>query len=124
MPEAAGPDRVVVCLPDVRERVHMGELPANVDVRLVPPEPEPIPDLAEVDLVVPLGRSRGALLEWLGGGGGRLGVIQTLSAGVDWLIRRVPALVVGCHARGAYDASLVQGVVAAGPANRARHSQP
>ncbi|MEA2605723.1 MAG: hypothetical protein QOI00_480, partial [Chloroflexota bacterium] len=49
---------VVVCLPDVPERIHMGELPSNVDVRLVPPEPKPVPDLAQVDLVVPYLRIR------------------------------------------------------------------
>ena len=51
------PDIVVVCLPDDPELVHMGELPANVDVRLVPPEPAPVPDLAEVDLIVPCDRT-------------------------------------------------------------------
>ena len=65
----------------------MGELPANVDVRLVPPEPAPVPDLAEVDLVVPFARTRGPLLELLAGPPGRLRVIQTTSAGVDWLDR-------------------------------------
>ena len=113
MPEPGQPDTVVVWLPDVAERVHMGELPANVDVRLVPPEPEPAPDLAEVDLVVPLGRSRTALLELLDGGGGRLRVIQTLSAGVDWLVGRVPAHVTVCNARGVYDAPLAEWVVGA-----------
>ena len=58
MSEAPGRDGVVVCLPDIPERVHMGELPANIDVRLVPPEPEPVPDLAEVELIVPDARSR------------------------------------------------------------------
>jgi len=58
--ERARPDSVVVCLPDVPERVHMGELPANVDVRLVPPEPEPVPDLAEVELIVPIARAASA----------------------------------------------------------------
>jgi phosphoglycerate dehydrogenase-like enzyme len=113
MPEAARPDRVVVCLPDDPDRVHMGELPANVDVRLVPPESEPAPDLAEVDLVVPLGRTRTTLLELLAGGGGRLRVIQTLSAGVDWLVGWVPEHVIVCNARGVYDAPLAEWVVGA-----------
>lgn len=104
---------VVVCLPDLPERVHMGELPANVDVRLVPPEPEPIPDLAEVDLVVPFMRTRTPLLELLGGPTGRLRVIQTLSAGVDWLVGRVPDHVMVCNARGVYDAPLAEWVVGA-----------
>lgn len=111
--EAARPDTVVVCLPDVPERAHMGELPANVDVRLVRPEPAAVPDLAEVDLVVPGMRIRTALLELLAGQPGRLRVIQTLSAGVDWLVGRVPEHVTVCNARGVYDAPLAEWVLGA-----------
>ena len=68
----SAPDTVVVCLPDIPERVHMGELPANVDLRLAPPEPEPIPDLAEVELIVPSAPTRDSLLELLAGPPGRL----------------------------------------------------
>jgi phosphoglycerate dehydrogenase-like enzyme len=106
-------DTVVVCLPDVPERASMGDLPANVDVRLVPPVPEPVPDLAEVELIVPYVRIREPLLELLAGGGGRLRVIQTLSAGVDWLGGRVPEHVTVCNARGVYDAPLAEWVVGA-----------
>jgi len=113
MPEAAPPDTVIVCLPDIPDRVHMGELPRNVDVRLVPPEPQQVPDLAEVDLVVPYTRTRTPLLELLAGPPGRLRVIQTLSAGVDWLVGRVPEHVMVCNARGVYDAPLAEWVVGA-----------
>jgi phosphoglycerate dehydrogenase-like enzyme len=113
LPSDARRDTVVVCLPDTPERAHMGELPANVDVRLVPPEPAPVPDLAVVDLVVPLMRDRPALLELLAGPPGRLRVIQTLSAGVDWLVGRVPEHVTVCNARGVYDAPLAEWVVGA-----------
>ncbi len=106
-------DTVVVCLPDVPELVHMGELPANVEVLLVPPGPAPVPDLGELDLIVPGDRTRDALLELLDGGGGRLRVIQTTSAGVDWLIGRVPEHVIVCNARGVYDAPLAEWVVGA-----------
>src|SRR4029079_13191046 len=88
-------------------------LPANVDIRLVPPEPEPVPDLAGADLIVPSDRSRGPLTELLARGGGRLRVIQTTSAGVDWLIGRVPEHVMVCNARGVYDAPLAEWVVGA-----------
>jgi phosphoglycerate dehydrogenase-like enzyme len=112
-PDAARFDAVVVCLPDIPERVHMGELPPNVDVRLVPPEPEPVPDLAEVDIVVPFTRTREPLLELLAGPPGRLRVIQTLSAGVDWLVGLVPEHVMVCNARGVYDTPLAEWVVGA-----------
>jgi phosphoglycerate dehydrogenase-like enzyme len=116
MPDMFDPgrrDTVVVCLPDIRERVHMGDLPANVDVRLVPPEPEPVPDLADVDLIVPFQRTREPLFELLAGGGEQLRVIQTTSAGVDWLVGRVPEHVKVCNARGVYDAPLAEWVVGA-----------
>lgn len=109
----ARPDSVVVCLPDITERAYMGKLPANVEVRLVSPEPAALPDLGEVDLVVPLRRIRTSLLETLAGPPGRLRVIQTLSAGVDWLAGRVPEHVMVCNARGVYDAPLAEWVVGA-----------
>ncbi len=102
-----------MCLPDIPERVQLGELPANADVRLVPPEPGPVPDLAEVELIVPSARTRLPLLDLLDRGGGRLRVIQTTSAGVDWLVGRVPEHVIVCNARGVYDAPLAEWVVGA-----------
>ena len=111
--EAGRSDAVVVCLPDVPELVHIGVLPANVHVRLVPREPAPIPDLDDAELIVPGARSRRPLLELLAGPGGRLRVIQTTSAGVDWLIGRVPERVMVCNARGVYDAPLAEWVVGA-----------
>jgi phosphoglycerate dehydrogenase-like enzyme len=105
-------DHLVVCLPDVPDRRHMGELPANVEVVLVAPDEGPIPDPAAVDLIVPLGRARQPLLDALRAPG-RLRVIQTLSAGVDWLIGRVPAEVMVCNARGVYDVPLAEWVVGA-----------
>lgn len=109
---APASDRVVVCLPDLPERSHMGAFPANVEVVLIPAEPGPVPDLTGVDLVVPDGRARTPLLAALGAPG-RLRVVQTLSAGVDWLIGRVPEGVMVCNARGAYDAPLAEWVVGA-----------
>jgi len=105
--------RLTVCLPDMPELAHVGELPANVDVVLVRAEPEPLPDLAGVDLVVPLMRIRPPLLELLAGSPGRLRVIQTLSAGVDWLVGKVPQHVTVCNARGIYDGPLSEWVVGA-----------
>lgn len=107
------PARLTVCLPDMPELAHIGELPANVDVVLVREEPQPLPDLAGVDLIVPLMRIRPRLLELLAGPPGRLRVIQTLSAGVDWLVGKVPTHVTVCNARGIYDAPLAEWVIGA-----------
>jgi phosphoglycerate dehydrogenase-like enzyme len=107
------PGSIVVCLPDMPERAYMGALPATVQVRLVGQDPGTLPDLAEVDFVVPLMRLRPALLEILAGPPGRLRVIQTLSAGVDWLAGRVPERVMVCNARGVYDIPLAEWVVGA-----------
>ena len=106
------PGRVVVCLPDVPERRHMGELPDNVEVALVSPDAGPIPDLARVDLIVPVDRTRQPLIDSLAAVG-RPRVIQTLSAGVDWLVGRVPEGVTVCNARGVFDVSLGEWVVGA-----------
>jgi phosphoglycerate dehydrogenase-like enzyme len=103
-------DPLVVCLPDVPERPLMGEFPASVDVLLIPSNPSPIPDLTHVDLMVPAGWARQPLLDALSTPG-RLRVIQTLSAGVDWLVGRVPDGVMVCNARGVYDGPLAEWVV-------------
>lgn len=103
---------VVVCLPDVPERKDMGELPPNVELVLVPPGPGPLPGLSSVDLVVPTDWMLRPLLDALSVPG-RLRFIQTLSAGVDWLIGRVPESVVVCNARGVYDVPLAEWVVGA-----------
>jgi phosphoglycerate dehydrogenase-like enzyme len=101
--------QIVVCLPDLPELDHLGAVPANVDLHLAPP----VPDLADVDFVVPSTKMRPAVLDSLARGGGRLRVIQTLTAGVDWLIGRVPQDVVVCNARGVFDAPLAEWVVGA-----------
>lgn len=112
MPASARP-HVAVCLPDMPERAHMGELPANVEVVLVPDAPAPLPDISGVDLIVPVARIRPPLVELLAGPPARLQVIQTLSAGVDWLVGKVPAHVSVHNARGIYDAPLAEWVVGA-----------
>ena len=90
----------------------MGQLPTNVRLVLVPPGAGRMPDLRGVDLVVPTDWMRGPLFDALGDPG-RLQVIQTLSAGVDWLVGRVPERVVVCNARGVYDGPLAEWVIGA-----------
>ncbi len=109
-PPAAEP--VVVFAPDVPERSLLGDLPANVELVPVSLEDGPIPDFARADLVIPMGRMRAPLFGVLGSSG-RLRVIQTLSAGVDFLAGRVPAHVTVCNARGVYDGPLAEWVVGA-----------
>ena len=48
-----------------------------------------------------------------GTGGRGCGLIQTLSAGVDWIVDTVPAGVVLCSARGAHDTPVAEWVMAA-----------
>lgn len=116
MPTPTPSAPVVVCLPEYPGVEHVGELPSNVSVVWVPEEPAPgtLPDLAEVDLVVPLMPIRASVLELLARPEtGRLRYIQTLSAGVDWLVGHVPAHVTVCNAKGAFDAPLAEWVVGA-----------
>ena len=105
--------RVVVCLPDLPELATLGPMPANVDVRVVPAESAQVADLKQVDFVVPVTPMRPIVLESLAGPSGRLRVIQTLTAGVDWLIGRVPEGVTVCNARGVFDAPLAEWVLGA-----------
>jgi phosphoglycerate dehydrogenase-like enzyme len=114
---------VVVALPDMPELAHMGDFPSNVEVLRYPSEAglgtadgaaaAPMPDLAGADLIIPLGPARKPVYELLAGPPGRLRVIQVLSAGVDWLIGRVPEHVTVCNARGMYDRPLAEWVIGA-----------
>jgi len=55
-------EAAVVCLPDVPERHHVGELPANVEVVLLPRQPGPLPDLSRVEILVPADWARQLVL--------------------------------------------------------------
>lgn len=104
-------DRITVCVSDVPERAHLGALPAGVDLVPVPPD-APLPDMALVDVVVSAGRLPRGLREALASPG-RLRLLQTLTAGVDWLIGLVPEGVTVCNARGVYDVPLAEWAVGA-----------
>jgi phosphoglycerate dehydrogenase-like enzyme len=104
---------VVVCLPDLPELAHLGALPANVDLRVVQAASASVAELAAADFVVPTTPMRPLVLELLAQPEGRLRVIQTLTAGVDWLIGRVPPSITVCNARGVFDAPLAEWVIGA-----------
>jgi phosphoglycerate dehydrogenase-like enzyme len=107
-----GPETVVVCLPDVPEWRSVGELPAKVEVVLLPSESGPLPDLGRVEFLVPPNSARQVVLAELSAMAS-LRVVQTLSAGVDWLRGRVPEGIVVCSARGVYDGPVAEWVVGA-----------
>lgn len=112
MRRSDGREVVVICLPDVPERRHVGDLPANVEVVLLPGRPGPLPDLTRVELVIPADWARQAVLDEFGAMA-HLRVVQTLSAGVDWLRGRVPSGITVCNARGVYDGPVAEWVVGA-----------
>ncbi len=98
-------------IPDKPGHESIGELPEDVSLRLIPHDgalPEEILD-AEF-LVHPSGDAR--LYDLLGQMSG-LRVLQTLSAGVDWLLPHVPPGVKVCDAGGARDNAVAEWVLAA-----------
>ena len=113
-PTGAAPEKVVVCLPEYPGVEHLGDLPPNVEVVWVEEAATSLPDPATIDLIVPLMSMRRPLLDlFTQPSTGRLQVIQTLSAGVDWLVGKVPPHITVCNARGAFDAPLAEWVVGA-----------
>jgi phosphoglycerate dehydrogenase-like enzyme len=89
-----------------------GRAPAGVDVVAL----EGGVDLATVDFLVPTAMAnhedRQALLKMLPGLE-RLAVVQTMSAGTDWIEDHVPPQATLCSARGARDGSVAEWVFAA-----------
>ncbi len=100
---------ISVWIRDRPQRQHMGSLPAEVDLRLIPDE-GPLPtELREAEFVVPPVRAK-AVLELLREMP-RLAVVQSGSAGTDWLEPWVPAGVTLCNARGTRDNAVAEWVL-------------
>jgi phosphoglycerate dehydrogenase-like enzyme len=99
-----------VWVPDYYRREHFGVLPRPIEIGTFPSDPLAAAELAEVEFAVPPYRPEviGALPRMR-----RLRVLQTDSAGVEWLADRVPGGVTLCNARGVHDAATSEWVVAA-----------
>jgi phosphoglycerate dehydrogenase-like enzyme len=102
---------VELWIPDQAGREALGELPGGVACNLYPRTGPPPASIAPAEFLVPSHATKG-LLELLAGMPS-LRVVQTLSAGVDWLGRAVPAGVTLCDARGARDGAVAEWVLAA-----------
>ncbi len=98
-------------IPDRVDRDAVGELPESVTLSLIPSEGEPSPAILDAEFLVP-GSENLRVLE-LFSCMGALRVIQTLSAGVDWLLPSVPSGVTLCDASGTRDGAVAEWVLAA-----------
>jgi phosphoglycerate dehydrogenase-like enzyme len=98
-------------IPDKAGHDAIGKLPRDVSLGLIPHDGE-LPDaILDVEFLVhPSGDSR--VYDLLGEMPG-LRVLQTLSAGVDWLLPHVPPGVTLCDAGGARDTAVAEWVLAA-----------
>ena len=92
--------------------------PAGVEVRPWPEDAAAAADSEAVEFVVPTSSSVLTALDGLPA----LRVVQVISAGVDWILGRVPPGVTLCDARGARDGAMAEWVLAAilADAKRAR----
>jgi phosphoglycerate dehydrogenase-like enzyme len=101
---------VKLWIPDRADSQSVGELPEGVELHLIPKEG--LSDaLLEAEFLVP-GSDEPRVIEALGRMP-KLRVIQTLSAGVDWLLPSVPPAVTLCDARGARDRPVAEWVLGA-----------
>jgi phosphoglycerate dehydrogenase-like enzyme len=101
---------VKLWIPDRVDSHSVGELPGDVELNLIPKQG--LSDaLLEAEFLVP-GSDEPCVIEALGRMP-KLRVIQTLSAGVDWLLPSVPPGVRLCDARGTRDGPVAEWVLGA-----------
>lgn len=103
-------EHVDLWIPDRPDRDAIGELPDGVTLNLIPDEGASSA-LLDAEFLVP-GSDEPFVLELLARMP-NLRVVQTLSAGVDWLLSAVPPGVVLCDARGTRDGAVAEWVLAA-----------
>jgi phosphoglycerate dehydrogenase-like enzyme len=97
-------------IPDRAGREALGELPKSVALGLIPPDGQLPPAILDAEFLVPSPGDRriGELLPRMSS----LRVIQTLSAGVDWLLPIAPPGVTVCDASGTRDVPVSEWVLA------------
>jgi phosphoglycerate dehydrogenase-like enzyme len=102
--------RVNLWIPDRVDRAAVGELPQGVSLGLVPDAGDLPEEIRDAEFLVAGGSDRRLLgqLEQMPA----LRVIQTLSAGVDWLLPFVPERVTVCDAGGTRDVAVAEWVLA------------
>lgn len=101
---------VEVWIPERSGREAIGELPEGVSIDVIPQDGELPPAALGAEFLVLTARDR-RLIDRLGRMSA-LRVIQTISAGVDWLLPAVPGGVTLCDARGARDGAVAEWVLA------------
>ena len=106
-------------IPGVVGHEAVGELPTGVALGLIPPDREPPEEILDAEFLV-LRSSRDRRLLELLSDMRRLRVLQTLSAGVDWVAGRVPTGIVLCDASGSRDVPVAEWVLATILASRKR----
>ncbi len=103
-------DIVKLWIPDRADCDAVGELPEGVELHLIPKQGLS-EELLEAEFLVP-GSDEPCVIEALARMP-NLRVIQTLSAGVDWLLPAVPSGVTLCDARGTRDGPVSEWVIGA-----------
>ncbi len=101
---------MLVMVPDVADRAALDPLPAGFEVAAY--APGSVPELGAAELLVPDFLDHGRLAEALAGAGS-LRILQTFSAGVDWLLPYVPPGVTVASASVVHAASVAEWVLAA-----------
>jgi phosphoglycerate dehydrogenase-like enzyme len=101
---------MLVMVPDVAGRAALDPLPAGFEVAAY--APGSVPELGAAGLLVPDFLDHGRLAEALAGAAS-LRILQTFSAGVDWLLPHVPPGVTVASASVVHAASVAEWVLAA-----------
>jgi phosphoglycerate dehydrogenase-like enzyme len=100
---------IEVWMRDGEQREAVGPLPEGVRLHVIPRNSPPPAEIIDAEFLVP--PQDAAVLEMLPRMP-RLAVVQTISAGTDWLLRWVPREATLCNARGIRDTAVAEWVLA------------